>query len=137
MAAKDAFTADEKAAMKERAREAKANATKEKAEANLLEKIGELTGIDRAIADRLNEIVKEHAPGLDAKTHYGMPGWAKDGKVIVFYQPGEKFKTRYGTVGVQDNAEIDEGASWATSWAIAELTPAVDEQLVALVKKLA
>lgn len=136
MAARDAFSAEEKAAMREHAREAKANATREAAAANLREKIEALEGLDREVAQRLDAIVSEHAPHLEPKTYYGMPGWAKDGKVIVFFQPASKFNVRYGTLGVQENAIIDEGDMWATSWAITALTPEVEERMIALVQRL-
>ena len=129
------FTAEERAAMKARAKEAKANATKEKAAANQLEKIAEFTGIDRELAERISEVVAQHAPDLDPKTFYGAPGWARDGKVVFFFQPAGLYKARYGTFGFQDTAALDDGAIWATSFAIVEWTAAVEKQVTALVKK--
>ena len=131
------FTAEERAAMKARAKEAKANATKEAAAANQREKIAEFTGIDREISERISEIAAEHAPDFDPKTFYGAPGWARDGKVVFFFQPAGLYKARYGTLGFQDTAALDDGASWATSYAIVEWTPAVEKLVTQLVKKAA
>ncbi len=129
------FTAEERAAMKARAKEAKANATKEKALENQRQKIAEFTGIDREISERISEVVAKHAPDLDAKTFYGAPGWARDGKVMFFFQPAGLYKARYGTFGFQDTAALDDGAIWPTSFAIVEWTAAVEKQVTALVKK--
>ena len=131
------FTAEERAAMKARAKEAKANATKEAAAANQAEKIAEFTGIDRELCEKISEVVAKHAPELDAKTFYGAPGWARDGKVLFFFQPAGLYKARYGTLGFQDGAALDDGASWATSYAIVEWTPAVEKLVTQLVTKAA
>ena len=134
------FTAEEKAAMKERAKELKAEerASKDKAagENDVLAKIAELKGTDHAIAKRIHEIVKTSAPSLSAKTWYGMPAYAnKDGKVVCFFTPASKFNVRYATFGFNDDANLDEGAMWPTSFAVKELTAAVESKLAALVKK--
>jgi uncharacterized protein YdhG (YjbR/CyaY superfamily) len=131
------FTAEERAAMKARAKEAKANATKEKAAANQREKIAEFTGLDRELCERISEIAEKHAPDLDAKTFYGAPGWARDGKVVFFFQPAGLYTARYGTLGFQETATIDDGAIWPTSFAIIEWNAAVEKQVTALVKKVA
>ena len=136
------FTDEEKAAMKERARELKAEerASKDKAagENDLLAKIAEMPQSDRAIAERIHAIVKDSAPSLLPKTWYGMPAYAnKDGKVVCFFTPASKFNSRYATFGFNDTANLDEGAMWPTSFALKELTPAEEKKLAALVKKAA
>jgi uncharacterized protein YdhG (YjbR/CyaY superfamily) len=124
--------------MKERARELKSATGKEEAEAAVLEKIGEIKDPgDRAIAERIHAIVKADVPELSAKLWYGMPAYAIDGKIVCFFQPGEKFKARYGTLGFSDPANLDDGDLWPTSYAVAKLTPAVEKQLAALIKKAA
>jgi uncharacterized protein YdhG (YjbR/CyaY superfamily) len=148
MSAKDetakGFTAEERAAMKERAKEVKAEAgrgsrkTKAKAdgESDVLAKIAEMPEADRAMAERLHEIIKASAPELSPKTWYGMPAYAdKDGKVFCFYQSAAKFNARYATLGFNDTANLDEGAMWPTAYALKELTAAEEERIVALVKK--
>jgi uncharacterized protein YdhG (YjbR/CyaY superfamily) len=138
-AASSGFTEEERAAMKERARELKAEARrgKEKAdgEADLLAKVAEMPEPDRALAERLHAIVKENAPGLSPKTWYGMPAYAKDGKIVCFFQSAHKFKSRYATFGFNDAANLDDGAMWPTSFALKELTGAAEAKLAALVKK--
>jgi uncharacterized protein YdhG (YjbR/CyaY superfamily) len=129
------FTAEERAAMKERARELKAEAEKADGESALLAKIAEMKGPDRAMAKRLHAIVKASAPGLSPKTWYGMPAYARDGKVVCFFQSAEKFKSRYATLGFSDQANIDDGAMWPTSFALKELTAADEARIAALVKK--
>ena len=133
------FTADEKAAMKERAKElkAEARASKDKAagENDLLAKIAEMSEPDRSMAERIHAIVKANAPDLSPKTWYGMPAYAKDGKVVCFFQPAEKFEARYATLGFNDTANLDDGNMWAASFALKELTPAEEEKITALVKK--
>ena len=133
------FTSEERAAMKERARELKAEsragAKKADAEQDLLAKIAELEGSDRAIAERLHAIVSTSAPELSPKTWYGMPAWAKDGKVLCFFQPARKFKARYATFGFNDVAKLDDGAMWPTSFALKELGVAEEKKIAALVKK--
>ncbi|MDP9793445.1 uncharacterized protein YdhG (YjbR/CyaY superfamily) [Catenuloplanes nepalensis] len=139
MAAKkdDGFTAEERAAMKERAAELKRQKNSATAEADLLAKIAELGDDDRALAERLHALVREHAPQLTAKTYYGMPGWAKDGKVLVFLQPAGKFKTRYATLGFNDNAMLDDGAMWPSAYAITALTPEHEDLVAGLLKRAA
>jgi len=133
------FTAEEQAAMKERARElqAEARASKNRAagESELLAKIAEMPEPDRSMAARLHEIITESAPALWPKTWYGMPAYARDGKVVCFFQSAAKFGARYATFGFQDTAHLDEGAMWPTSFALIALTAAEEERIVALVKK--
>ena len=133
------FTAEERAAMKERARELKAEARANKSRADgerdLLAKIAEMPEPDRAMAKRLHAIVKASAPDLSPKTWYGMPAYAKDGKVVCFFQSADKFKARYATFGFSDAANLDEGAMWPTSFALKELTAADEARIGALVKK--
>lgn len=134
------FTDAERAAMKERAKElkaeARANKKKEDGEKDLLAKIAEMPEPDRAIATRVHEIVKANAPGLFPKTWYGMPAYANaDGKVVCFFQSAAKFDTRYATFGFNDTANLDEGPMWPTAFALKELTAAEEERIAALVKK--
>ena len=129
------FTAEEKAAMRERARELKAEASKEAGERDLLGKIAEMQGLDRAIAERIHGIVNASAPDLSPKTWYGMPAYAKDGNVIFFFKPAEKFKARYATLGFSDKANLDEGDVWPTAFALKELTAAEEARIGALVKR--
>jgi uncharacterized protein YdhG (YjbR/CyaY superfamily) len=129
------FTAEERAAMRERARELKAEKGKADGEADLLAKIAEMAEADRAMAERLHALIKASAPDLSPKTWYGMPAYAKDGKVVCFFQSAAKFKSRYATFGFSDNANIDEGAMWPTSFALKELTAAEEKKIGALVKK--
>jgi uncharacterized protein YdhG (YjbR/CyaY superfamily) len=129
------FTAEEKAAMKERAQELKADARKADGERALLAKIAELPKPDRAMAKRLHTIITASAPALSPKTWYGMPAYAKDGKVVCFFQSADKFKSRYATLGFSDEAKLDEGAMWPTSFALKELTAAEEARIAALVKK--
>ena len=133
------FTDDEKAAMKERARELKAEARADKSKADgerdVLAKIAEMKGSDRAMADRLHEVIKATAPSLSPKTWYGMPAYAKDGKVLCYFQNAGKFKARYATFGFSDEANLDDGSMWPTSFALTELTAADEARIAALVKK--
>jgi len=133
------FTAEERAAMKERARELKAEERMKKdraaGEADVLAKIAEMEKPDRAMAKRLHAIVKANAPELSPRTWYGMPAYAKDGKVVCFFQSAQKFKSRYATLGFSDRAHIDNGAMWPTSFALKKLTAAEEKRIVALVKK--
>jgi uncharacterized protein YdhG (YjbR/CyaY superfamily) len=131
----EGFTAEERAAMRERAREQKAEAQKADGERAVLAKIAEMQGPDRAIAERLHEIVKASAPELSPKTWYGMPAYAKDGKVVCFFQSAQKFDSRYATFSFSDKANLDEGAMWPTSFALKELTVAEEAMIVALVKR--
>jgi uncharacterized protein YdhG (YjbR/CyaY superfamily) len=129
------FTAEERAAMKERARELKAAADKADGESAVLAKIAEMPEPDRTMGKRLHEIVKASAPALSPRTWYGMPAYAKDGKVVCFFQSADKFKSRYATFGFSDKANLDEGAMWPTSFALKELTASAEAKLGALVKK--
>jgi uncharacterized protein YdhG (YjbR/CyaY superfamily) len=130
------FTAEERAAMRERARELKAAAAgKADAESDVLARIAEMPDPDRAMAERLHALVKASAPALSPRTWYGMPAYAKDGKVVCFFQSADKFKARYATFGFSDKANLDEGAMWPTSFALKELTAAEESRIAALVKK--
>jgi len=133
------FTDDERAAMRERARElkAEARASKDRAagESDVLAKIAEMDGPDRALAERLHAIVTASAPGLSPKTWYGMPAYARDGKVVCFFQSAGKFKSRYATLGFSDEANLDEGAMWPTSFALEKMTAADEARIAALVKR--
>ena len=134
------FTDEEKAAMKARAKElkaeARANKDKEEGENAALAAIAEMQEPDHSIAARLHELIKTSAPNLLAKTWYGMPAYANsDGKVVCFFQPAQKFKARYSTFGFNDTANLDEGAMWPTSFALMELTTVEEAKIVALVKK--
>jgi uncharacterized protein YdhG (YjbR/CyaY superfamily) len=133
------FTDEERAAMKERAQElkaeARANKNKAAGESDVLAKIAEMQGTDRAMAERLHAIIKASAPALSPKTWYGMPAYAKDGKIVCFFQSAQKFKSRYATLGFNDAANLDEGAMWPTSFALRELTAAEEAKIGELVKK--
>jgi uncharacterized protein YdhG (YjbR/CyaY superfamily) len=135
------FTDEERAAMKERAQELKAQARrgpradKADGESDVLAKIAEMPQPDRAMAERLHEIVKASAPALSPKTWYGMPAYAKDGKVLCFFQSAQKFNSRYATLGFSDKANLDEGAMWATSFALKEFTATEEAKISALVKR--
>ena len=130
------FTDEEKAAMKERAKELKAEAAKADGESALLAKIAEMKEPDRSMAMRLHAIITASAPALSPKTWYGMPAYAdKDGKIVCFFQSAQKFNARYATFGFNDTANLDEGAMWPTSFALKELTAAEEKKLGALVKK--
>jgi uncharacterized protein YdhG (YjbR/CyaY superfamily) len=129
------FTAEERAAMKERAQELKAEARRADGESAVLAKIAEMPGPDRAMAKRLHAIIKASAPALSPKTWYGMPAYAKDGKVVCYFQSAHKFKSRYATFGFSDEANLDEGAMWPTSFALKKLTTADEAKIGALVKK--
>ena len=136
----EGFTAEERAAMRERAKElkaeARANKKKAEGESDLLAKIAEMPEADRAIAERIHEIVKASAPELSPKTWYGMPAYAdKDGKVVCHFQSAEKFGARYATLGFSDKANLDEGAMWPTSFALKELSAAEEAKIGALVKR--
>jgi uncharacterized protein YdhG (YjbR/CyaY superfamily) len=135
--ASKAFTDEERAAMKERAQEVKASARRSDAdgESDVLAKIAEMPEADRAMAERLHAIVKASAPELSPRTWYGMPAYAKDGKVVCFFQSAQKFKSRYATLGFSDKANLDEGAMWPNAFALKELTAAEEARIGALVKK--
>src|SRR5215218_2875180 len=121
------FTAEERAAMKERARELKASRRGDKAdgESEVLAKLAEMPEADRAMGERIHAVIKASAPSLSPRLWYGMPAYAKDGKVVCFFQSAAKFKARYATLGFSDEANLDDGAVWPTSFALAELTDAV------------
>ena len=129
------FTDEERAAMKERARELKAEAGKAGGEADVLAKIAEMAEPDRAMAERLHALINASAPVLSPRTWYGMPAYARDGKVVCFFQSAQKFKTRYATLGFSDEAHLDEGTMWPTAYSLTELTAADEARISALVKK--
>jgi uncharacterized protein YdhG (YjbR/CyaY superfamily) len=135
------FTEEERAAMRQRAQELKAEArrgsraSKSDGESDVLAKIAEMQGPDRAMAKRLHAIIKAGAPALTPRTWYGMPAYAKNGKVVCFFQSAEKFKSRYATFGFSDEANLDEGAMWPTSFALKELTAAEEARIGELVKR--
>ena len=130
------FTAEERAAMKERAQELKAEGRRADGERAVLAKIAEMKGSDRSMAERIHAIVKASAPALSPKTWYGMPAYAnEDGKVVCFFTPADKFKERYATFGFNDPASLDEGTMWPTSFALTKLTAAEEKKIAALVKK--
>jgi uncharacterized protein YdhG (YjbR/CyaY superfamily) len=135
----EGFTDEERAAMKERAKElkaqARANKKKAEGESDVLAKIAEMPEQDRAMGRRLHEIIKASAPALSPKTWYGMPAYAKDGKVLCFFQSAQKFNSRYATFSFSDAANLDEGAMWATSFALKELTATEEAKISALVKR--
>jgi uncharacterized protein YdhG (YjbR/CyaY superfamily) len=129
------FTAEERAAMKERAKELKAAAARADGESDVLAKIAEMQETDRIMAERLHAVIKAAAPALAPRTWYGMPAYAKDGDVVCFFQAAQKFKTRYATLGFSDQAHLDDGAMWPTSFALTELTAADGARISALVRK--
>ena len=142
----EGFTDEERGAMKERAQELKAGARRRpraaKAgeageESDVLAKIAEMSESDRAMAERLHAVIKANAPGLSPKLWYGMPAYARDGKVVCFFQSSQKFKTRYATFGFNDEANLDEGTMWPTAFALTELTATDEARIGALVKKAA
>jgi uncharacterized protein YdhG (YjbR/CyaY superfamily) len=124
------FTDEERAAMKERAQELRADG-----ESDVLAKIAAMQDRDRAMAERLHAIVKDSSPALSPRTWYGMPAYAKDGKVVCFFQSAEKFKTRYSTLGFSDAANLDKGAMWPVAFALKELTPTEEKRIRELVRK--
>jgi uncharacterized protein YdhG (YjbR/CyaY superfamily) len=137
----EGWTDEERDAIKERAKEVKAGkrrgrrADKADEESAVLAKIAEMPEPDRAMAERLHAVIKASTPALSPKTWYGMPAYAKDGKVVCFFTPASKFKTRYATLGFNDSANLDEGAMWPTAYALTELTAADEARIAALVKK--
>jgi uncharacterized protein YdhG (YjbR/CyaY superfamily) len=131
----ETWTEDERAAMKERARELKAGAQKADGERDVLAKIAEMPEADRVMAERLHAIIKSSAPTLSPKTWYGMPAYARDGKIVCFFQAADKFKARYATFGFNDTAMLDDGTMWPTSWALTALSAADEARIGALVKK--
>jgi uncharacterized protein YdhG (YjbR/CyaY superfamily) len=139
----EGFTDEERGAMKERAKELKAatgrgpRADKADGESEVLAKIAEMLEPDRAMGERLHAVIKASAPALSPRLWYGMPAYAKDGKVVCFFQPAQKFKSRYATFGFNDTANLDEGTMWPTAYALTELTDADEARIGALVKKAA
>ncbi|TME54201.1 MAG: DUF1801 domain-containing protein [Chloroflexi bacterium] len=131
----EGFTDEERAAIKERVRETKAVADKADGESALLASIAAMPKPDRAMAERLHAVIKASAPALSPRTWYGMPAYAKDGKVVCFFQPAQKFKTRYATFGFNDAAQLDEGTIWPVAFALKQLTAAEEPRIGALVKK--
>ncbi|MEV6103872.1 DUF1801 domain-containing protein [Streptomyces sp. NPDC051940] len=138
----EGFSADERAAMKDHAKELKAEARRgskaekaEQAKQDLLAKIAEMGDADRALAERIHAVVTENAPDLAPKLWYGMPAYWLDGKNVLFFQPADKFKARYATLGFNDPAKLDDGAMWPVAYAVTEVTPEVEKQIVALVRK--
>ena len=135
----EGWTDEERAAMKEHAKElkvaAKRGADKEAGEADVLAKIAEMPKSDRTMAERIHEVVKANGPDLMPRTWYGMPAYARDGKVVCFFQAADKFKARYATFGFNDIANLDDGAMWPTSWALTQLTTVAEATIGALVKK--
>ena len=129
------FTPEERAAMKERAKELKATANRAEGEKALLAAIAKMPKPDRAMGKRLHELITASAPDLAPKTWYGMPAYVKDDKVVCFFQSADKFKSRYATFGFNDTANLDQGAMWPTAFALKELTPAVETKIARLVKK--
>jgi hypothetical protein len=135
MSPKKGFTDEERAAMKERAKELKATADKVEGENAVLAKIAEMSEPDRAMGERLHAIIKANAPVLSPKLWYGMPAYARDGKIVCFFQSAQKFNTRYATLGFNDTANLDEGNLWPTAFALKGLTDADEARIGALVKK--
>ncbi len=135
----EGFSKEEQAAMKERAKELKAEAraskSREEGEKDLLEKIAEMPESDRVLAARIHELVRESAPDLMPKTWYGMPAYARDGKVVCFFQGAARFEARYATIGFNDTAHLDDGVMWPVSFAVIEMTPEVEAKIRALVKQ--
>src|SRR3954452_1060568 len=132
---KSGFSAEERAAMKAAAAERKASQKQEDLDKAQGEAIAQLPDGERAMAEKIDAIVRKHAPMLASKTYYGMPGWARDGKVCVFMQPATKFKVRYSTIGFDSIANLDEGNMWPTSFALLEIGRAEEEKIIALVKR--
>src|SRR5881396_308911 len=131
----EVFTDEERAAIKERVRETKAAADKADGESAVLAKIAEMAESDRSMGKRLHAVIKASVPSLSPKLWYGMPAYAKDGKIVCFFQPAQKFKTRYATLGFNDAARLDEGDMWPVAYALTKMTGADEARIVALVKK--
>ncbi len=134
---KKSFTAEERAAMKERAQELKAEANKAEEESAVLTKIAEMTDSDRVLGERLHAIIKASVPSLSSKLWYGMPAYARDGKIICFFQSAQKFNTRYATLGFSETAKLDDGHMWPVAFALTDLSAAEEERISALVKQAA
>ena len=133
----ESFTKEERAAMKERAKELKANQNREEALAEVLSKIAAMAATDRDLATKVHEIVRRVAPELEPKTWYGMPAYARDGKAVLFFQDAGKFKARYSTLGFNDGAKLDDGLMWASSFALIGMSPDVEKRIEELVRKAA
>jgi uncharacterized protein YdhG (YjbR/CyaY superfamily) len=131
----DGFTEAEKAAMKDRVKEMKANADSEELEREVIKKIAAMAPPDRALGERLHKIIKASAPALSARLWYGMPAYAKDGKIVCHFQDAQKFKSRYATLGFSDQAKLDDGTMWPNAYALMKLTAADEARIGALVKK--
>ncbi len=131
----EGFSDEERDAMKERVKEMKAAADEAAGESAVLAKIAEMPASDRALGERLHAVIKASAPALSPRLWYGMPAYARDGKIVCFFQSGQKFKTRYATLGFSDAANLDAGAMWPTAFALMELTAADEAKIGALVKK--
>jgi uncharacterized protein YdhG (YjbR/CyaY superfamily) len=131
----DSFTSEEKAAMKNRVQELKVAGRAADSEAEVLAKIGEMEKSDRAMAERIHALIKSAAPTLTPKTWYGMPAYAKDGKIVCFFQSGQKFKTRYATFGFSDEAKLDDGNIWPNAYALTKVGAVEEAKITALVKK--
>ena len=129
------FTAEERAAMRERAKELKASNNRAESERAVLEKIAEMPARDRAMAKRIHKLVATNAPGLTPRTWYGMPAYAKDGKIVCFFQSSQKFKTRYSTFGFNDTANLDDGAMWPVAFALTKLGAGEEARIAGLLKK--
>ena len=129
------FTAEERAAMKERVRELKAEKSKADGESDVLAKIAEMPEPERAMAKQLHEIIKASAPSLSPGLWYGMPAYGKDDKIVCFFQPAQKFKTRYATLGFSDKANLDDGDMWPVAFALAEMSADVEAKIIAVVRK--
>lgn len=134
-AAAATFSADERKAMRERAKELKAEAKAQASEQDVLDQIAAMPKADRELAARIHRIVREAAPGLEPRTWYGMPAYARDGKVVCFFQAASKFKARYATFGFNDAATLDQGELWPTAFALTSLTPAGEKKLRTLVRR--
>jgi uncharacterized protein YdhG (YjbR/CyaY superfamily) len=133
----EGFTDEEKAAMQDRVQEQKVAKANADGESELLAKIAEMSEPDRSMAKRVHAVIKASAPALSSTTWYGMPAYARDGKIICHYQPAQKFKTRYGSLGFSDKAKLDEGNMWPVAYALTKLTAAEEAKIGALVKKAA
>ena len=132
---KTGFTADERRAMRERAKELKNKDDKIAAAADVMLKIGQMDASDKEMASTVHELVKTHAPDLDAKTWYGMPAWGRDGKTILFFQSAGKFKVRFATLGFSEHATLDDGEMWPTSYALNKIDKTAQAHIVELIKR--
>ena len=132
---KTAFTADERKAMRERAKELKNKDDKIAAAADVMLKIGQMDASDKAMAIKIHELVRAHAPDLDAKTWYGMPAWGRDGKTILFFQSAGKFKVRFATLGFSEHATLDDGEMWPTSYALNKIDKMAETRIIELIKR--